>query len=366
MICSPYWLTQAHAEGGVYQGFHGIVQKNLPSVVSIYSIKKQSSSSAHVKKTWRNYVYQWFYPPVSVIVYPTVQSVESAGIYSDDYAALGAGTGFIIDSPDLILTANHVVANSDDVGIAFTLSEYEQQTLTLGQVIGRDPILDIALIQFKSPDHQRPLLVWGDSEAIEEGSDVATVGNYAGNFSHSISFGQILQKKRQAYLPGESFHFFQQLNLVIAPGCSGAPVFNTAGEVIGIIDRVSNPAGFGFSIPSHLVKAVFFQLKTTGRVERGHPGIKVDRLSLKVAQNLGLPPATSGVIITQITSGGPGQRAQLQMGDVLTECHEQKLPSIQVFENIFNDPTLVGQTVSLKLIRNKEEHQVQLFLPASR
>ena len=158
--------------------------------------------------------------------------------------AMSLGTGFIIDASGLILTNNHVVADADEIKISFT--EDEDEKLTDGEVVGRDPELDVALIHVKTK-RELTAVTLGDSDASEVGEYVIAVGNPFGQ-GHSVTHGIICAKGRLA--PDFPLARYLQTDAPINPGNSGGPLVNLKGEVIGINNAIDQRAqGIGFAIP---------------------------------------------------------------------------------------------------------------------
>ncbi|MGK5087247.1 trypsin-like peptidase domain-containing protein, partial [Bdellovibrionota bacterium FG-2] len=196
--------------------------------------------------------------------------------------SMSLGTGFIIDASGLILTNNHVVIDADEIKISFT--EATDEKPTDGEVVGRDPEIDVALIRIKSKREMVPLVL-GDSDALEVGEYVAAVGNPFGQ-GHSVTHGIISAKGRLA--PDFPLANYLQTDAPINPGNSGGPLVNLKGEVVGINNAIDQRAqGIGFAIPISLVKRILPQLRSNGAVARGYIGVLVSELTPELAEKLG-------------------------------------------------------------------------------
>ena len=196
--------------------------------------------------------------------------------------SMSLGTGFVIDASGLILTNNHVVADADEIKISFTESKDEKPTD--GEVVGRDPELDVALIKVKT-QHDITPVVLGDSDALEVGEYVMAVGNPFGQ-GHSVTHGIISAKGRIA--PDFPLANYLQTDAPINPGNSGGPLVNLKGEVVAINNAIDQRAhGIGFAIPINVVKTVLPQLKSKGVVSRGFIGILVGQLNAEIAKKNG-------------------------------------------------------------------------------
>src|SRR5579871_1949315 len=171
------------------------------------------------------------------------------------------GSGFIIDPSGLIVTNNHVVANAAE--IAVTLAD---NTTYEAQVIGRDPVSDLALLKI---DAKRPLPAakWGDSGKARVGDWVLAIGNPFG-LGGTVTSGIISATARDIH--AGPYDDFLQTDASINRGNSGGPMFNLDGEVIGINTAIYSPSGgsigIGFAIPSASARPIIDQLRTTGKV----------------------------------------------------------------------------------------------------
>lgn len=245
------------------------------------------------------------------------------------YQTGSLGTGFIIDGSGIILTNNHVVAEADEIRIHFTESPDEKPTE--GKVIGRDPELDVALIQVKTDRVLAPLPL-GDSDKLQVGEYVAAVGNPFGQ-GHSMSHGIISAKGR--FAPGFPLATYLQTDAPINPGNSGGPLVNLKGEVIGINNAIDARAqGIGFAIPINVVKNILPQLKSQGAVSRGYLGILLD-----------------GNKVRKVYPGAPADQAGLRENDVIVEIDGQAVESGQeITMQVASQPA--GKKLPVKVLRS--------------
>jgi serine protease Do len=268
--------------------------------------------------------------------------------------AMSLGTGFIIDASGLILTNNHVVQEADEIKIYFT-EETDEKPVD-GEVVGRDPELDVALIKVKS---KRALVavVLGDSDSLEVGEYVMAVGNPFGQ-GHSVTHGIISAKGRLA--PDFPLATYLQTDAPINPGNSGGPLVNLRGEVIGINNAIEARAqGIGFAIPISVVKKILPQLRTKGVVARGYIGVLVNELTPDVATKLGVPEDVKGPFVINVNPGEPADKAGVKNYDVILEFNGKQIHS---GNDLIAAVTAaeVGKTVTLKILRNGEQKQLAL------
>jgi serine protease Do len=259
--------------------------------------------------------------------------------------AMSLGTGFIIDASGLILTNNHVVAEADQIEIRFT--EDEEEKPVNGEVVGRDPEIDVALIKVKGKKELVPLAL-GDSDSVQVGEYVAAVGNPFGH-GHTVSHGIISAKNRHA--PDFPLARYLQTDAPINPGNSGGPLVNLKGEVIGINNAIDQRAvGIGFAIPVNLVKAVLSQLRTKGTVARGYIGVLVHELTPDIASKVGVSKDTKAPFITHVYPGEPADKAGLKPYDVVLEFNRKP---VKTAAELITGVTAVnvGDSVPIKVLR---------------
>lgn len=268
--------------------------------------------------------------------------------------AMSLGTGFIIDASGLILTNNHVVAGADEIKIYFT--EAADEKPTDGEVVGRDPEIDVALIKVKTKREITPVVL-GDSDALEVGEYVMAVGNPFGQ-GHSVTHGIISAKGRLA--PDFPLASYIQTDAPINPGNSGGPLVNLRGEVIGINNAIDQRAqGIGFAIPINVVKKVLPQLRTKGKVARGYLGVLVNELTPEVAAKIGVEKDVHAPFVTHVYPGEPADQGGLKPYDVILEFAGKPIHSgSDLIAAVTGVP--VDETVSLKVQRGSEEKTLKV------
>ncbi|ATB26746.1 trypsin-like peptidase domain-containing protein [Melittangium boletus] len=230
----------------------------------------------------------------------------------------GTGSGFIIDPKGLVLTNNHVVEGA--VAIRVRLDDGRSFS---AEIVGRDPLTDVALIQLKKAD-KLPTVKLGDSDAMRVGDWVVAIGNPFG-LASSVSSGILSARARNIH--AGPYDDFLQTDAAINPGNSGGPLFNLKGEVVGINTAiVGGGTGIGFSVPSNLVKALLPQLEKDGAVTRAWLGIGIQDLNAELAQALKLP-VNDGAIVNLVNDDSPAGRAGVRTDDVIVAIDGQKVSS---------------------------------------
>lgn len=221
----------------------------------------------------------------------------------------GTGSGFIIDPKGLVLTNNHVVEGA--VSIIVRLDDGRSFD---AEIVGRDPLTDVALIRLKGKVDNLPTVKLGDSDALRVGDWAVAIGNPFG-LASSVSSGIISARARDIH--SGPYDDFLQTDAAINPGNSGGPLFNMKGEVIGINTAiVGGGTGIGFAVPSNLVKALLPQLEKDGAVTRAWLGIGIQDLTRDLAKAMQLP-VTEGAIVSSVNDNSPAGKAGMKADDVI-------------------------------------------------
>jgi serine protease Do len=170
-----------------------------------------------------------------------------------------------------------------------------------------------------------PTVKTGNPAATRVGEWVVAIGAPYG-LEHTVTSGIVSAKSRS--LPGEGVVPFIQTDAAVNPGNSGGPLFNLAGEVIGINSQIfSRSGGFqglAFAIPIDVALNVKEQIVTHGKVSHGRLGVTIQQVNQQLAENFGLP-APSGALVSSVQKGGPGAQAGLEPGDVILKLNGEAL-----------------------------------------
>jgi serine protease Do len=265
----------------------------------------------------------------------------------------GAGSGFIVDPKGIVLTNNHVV--EDAVSITVRLNDGRSFP---ADIVGRDPLTDVAVVKLKGKVDKLPVVGLGDSDALRVGDWLLAIGNPFG-LASSVSLGILSAKERD--IQAGPYDDFLQTDAAINPGNSGGPLFNMKGEVIGINTAiVGGGTGIGFAVPSNLIKALLPMLEKEGSVTRGYLGIGIQDLNAELGKALNLP-VTEGAIVNEVSSGGPSAKAGLKSDDVIVAIDGQKISSASMLTRTvaLKRP---GTTSTLSIYRNGKQQDVKVTL----
>ncbi|MCX7101944.1 MAG: DegQ family serine endoprotease [Methylobacter sp.] len=283
-------------------------------------------------------------PPEMEEFFKRFLNEQGGGNVPRDTASLGSG--FIISADGYILTNHHVVKDADEIVVKFS----DRREL-LAKVIGSDARTDVALIKVDAKN--LPAVTIGEPNKLQVGEWVLAIGSPFG-FEQSVTAGIVSAKGRS--LPGGNYVPFIQTDVAINPGNSGGPLFNMEGKVVGINSQIySRTGGFmglSFSIPMDVVMNVVDQIKATGKASHGWLGVQIQDVTRELAETFGMKKP-QGALVSKVLPGSPAEKAELQIGDIITEFNGQQI------ETSGDLPPMVGITpindkATLKIIRQGE------------
>lgn len=259
-----------------------------------------------------------------------------------------AGSGFVIDPSGIVVTNNHVIGDANEITVIFNSG------LRLkAEVIGKDTKVDLAVLRVK---HDKPLesVKFGDSDKMRIGDPVMAIGNPFG-LGGSVSSGIVSARNRD--INQGPYDTYIQTDAAINKGNSGGPLFNMAGEVIGINTAILSPTGgsvgIGFAVPSSLATNVVEQLREFGETRRGWLGVRIQSVDDATAEALGLGTAR-GALIAGVDDKGPAKPAGLEVGDVVVKFDGKEVKDSRDLPRIVAG-TPVGKDVPVTIVRKGKE-----------
>lgn len=263
------------------------------------------------------------------------------------------GSGFIIDATGYVVTNNHVVAEADEITVR-TVDGEEY----IAELVGTDQEIDIALLKI-TVDQPLPFLAWGDSDTARVGDRVLAIGNPFG-LGGSVTAGIISARHRQ--ISGNAYDDFIQTDASINRGNSGGPMFNLAGQVIGVNSAIFSPTGgnvgIGFSIPSNQVRRVVEQIREFGYAKRGFLGVNIQAVDKMTAEALGLEEP-KGALVASVTPDSPADKAGIKAYDIIVEFDGKEVKDSSALVRIVGDFG-VGETARVVLLRNGKRQIVSV------
>ena len=303
---------------------------------------------------------------------PSVVHITSLGVQRDLFSMnvqqvpRGTGTGFVWDGQGHIVTNFHVIQGAN--GARVTLAD---QSTFDAQLVGAFPDRDLAVLRIEAPKEKLPPIVVGTSRDLLVGQRVYAIGNPFG-LDQTLTTGIVSALNREI----ESFNSRTirgviQTDAAINPGNSGGPLLDSAGRLIGVNTQIASPsgasAGIGFAIPVDEVNRIVPRLIKDGRFVR--PALGVSAGSANLQRALGLP---KGVVVVQVTPGGPAARAGVQpfrrgsrgeviAGDVITAINDEPVADLDdMLANL--ERRQAGETVTLTLSRGAQVRKAPAVL----
>lgn len=296
---------------------HTSVQVSDRIVADVQTVKVDGKSKLTMPEVYATNVNSVVSINVSTTTNYFGQTVENAS----------SGSGFFITQDGYILTNCHVVEGGSSVKVTLYNGETYDAT-----VIGSDEDYDIAVLKIDVTGASPVVL--GDSGSISIGESIAAIGNPLGELTFSMTTGVVSCVDRAINVDGTPFNMVQ-VDCSINPGNSGGPLFNSYGEVIGIVtakySSYSNTTveGIGFAIPINDVVSLVEDIMTNGYVtNKPYLGITPGTMTEQMARQYRYS-VTQGVFVYSVEYGSAAQNAGLQMGDVITKLDDKDITSYE-------------------------------------
>src|SRR5688572_17785936 len=265
--------------------------------------------------------------------------------------ARSLGSGVIVDPTGTVLTNAHVVERASE--IEATTADGKKYK---AKVAGVDKRTDLAVLRLQGGG-TFPSATLGDSDKLKVGDWVLAIGSPFG-LQQTVTAGIISAKGRS--IGQGPFDDFLQTDAAINPGNSGGPLVNMSGEIVGInsaiLSRSGGNVGIGFAIPVNMAKRIYTELVAKGKVTRGWLGVSIQPLTPELAKGFALKES-KGVLISEVISEGPAEKAGIQAGDIITEFDGKKLDGPQDLQRAVASAT-PGKGVPMTLWRDKSTKTV--------
>ena len=284
----------------------------------------------------------------------------------------GAGSGSVLDKEGHILTNHHVIEGAREIRVTL----YDGQTYD-AELVGQDPMNDVAVLQIKAPSDTLIPVTLGDSSSARVGQKVYAIGNPFG-LERTLTVGILSSMNRT--LPsrsGRAMKSILQIDAALNSGNSGGPLLDSRAELIGmntaIASRSGENTGVGFAIPAATIRHVVPQLIENGRVVRADAGIS------RVYQT------ENGLVIATLQTGGAAEKAGLRgfrlvrerkqrgpftyetnridrsYADTIVAADGTPTPTADAFLNIIHRKK-PGDTVNLTIVRQGKRLNVPIVL----
>ena len=291
----------------------------------------------------------------SVVYIKTISQNRYRSTWMDHFFGEGAGqsissgSGVIYSRDGYIITNNHVVSDADNIEVIIGKKGYE------ATLVGADPSSDLAVLKVET--NGIPQIKIGSSKNVEVGEWVLAVGNPF-NLTSTVTAGIVSAKGRELNIMKSIFPIesFIQTDAAINPGNSGGALVNLAGELIGIntaiLSKTGSYAGYGFAVPSDIVKKVVDDLIKYGEVQKAFFGVEVLDIDSDIAAKLETEDY-SGVVLSYVQEDGAASKMGMKKGDIILKINNEPINSRSQFEEIlsYHSP---GDKLNVVYKRNKK------------
>ena len=300
---------------------------------------------------------------VSIIIYDQIQTTTinvNTGERKTEKEKLerGSGTGFLISPDGLILTNKHVV-NAGQEGTAEYRVILNSGKQYYAQLIGKDPINDLAVL--KIFDKDLPFVELGDSDKLQIGTTVIAIGNALGRYQNSATKGIVSGLGRSLSASdrsgGEEFlDNVIQTDAQINLGNSGGPLIDLEGKVVGVnVAMDGSGTAIGFAIPVNDARTVIRSVREVGRIVRPRLGVRYQMITPELAQDNDLQSQKGALVVSEdaqsaITPGSPAEKAGILEGDIVLEINAIKIDGKNTLLSVVQKYK-PGQKIGLRILR---------------
>ena len=282
----------------------------------------------------------------------SINCSATSNIFGQQTQTASSGSGFIITEDGYVVTNYHVVSGASSVQVTLYNGDTYDAT-----VIGGDSDYDVAVLKINASGLQPVTL--GESADVNVGDTVLAIGNPLGELTFSMSQGIVSSCDRAINVDGTPFNMIQ-VDCSINPGNSGGPLVNLYGEVVGIVSAKyssyssTTVEGLGFAIPISDVRSIITDIMENGAVtDKAYMAITAGTMNEQMAAQFNI----------DVTKGGAGEKAGLQLGDVITKMGDKTLTSRQDLSAAMKGYR-AGDTVTLTVYRGGQYIEVELTFDA--
>ena len=303
------------------------------------------------------------------VVFVSAVSIDPFKI--NDRVSISAGSGFIINKDGLVLTNSHLIFGNRAISVTL-----DNGRVVRAELVGIDPILDLAVLRIPKRTADYPVVTLGNSEKIEVGDEVMAIGNPLG-LEQTLTLGVVSGVNRTLSAAPMSLQLpLIQTDAAINPGNSGGPLVNKCGEIIGINTAMLGDAqSIGFAIPINVAKNALPELIEHGRIIRPWLGVRGKLIQKDLGEIINLP-LVNGFLVETIEPESPAESAGLQDGelpviiaglefllggDIIIAANGQPLDNRENFDR-FVRSLHVGDKVRLTVYYEGKTREVEIVL----
>ena len=284
-----------------------------------------------------------------------------------EYKQTGAGSGIVLSEDGYILTNNHVISGADKITVYVMPEEEGAEEATYeATLIGSSESHDVAVLKIDATGLNAA--TFGDSDQLEIGELAVAIGNPMGSVHGSVTAGIISAKEQELTIDDVTINAIQT-DAAINPGNSGGALFDSYGNVIGLVYAKSSSVsieGMGYAIPVNAIKELVTTMindpesvKAQTKGSQIMLGITIIEVTEDMSKQYSMPV---GVYIREVSEFSAAERAGLTKGDVITEFAGEKVTTADDLNAIKSKQT-PGDTVSVKIDRNGRELTLDIVIP---
>ena len=283
----------------------------------------------------------------------------TTNVFGQTASTAVVGSGFVLTEDGYVVTNNHVVEGTDNVSVKL----HDGSTYP-AEIIGGDSLSDVALLKIEAEGLSHVAV--GDSDAIAVGEGCIAIGNPLGELTFTMTGGYVSALPREINISGKPISMFQT-DAAINAGNSGGPLFDMAGNVIGITSaKISGITGsgasiegVGFAIPINEALRVVYDLQEYGYVRgRAFLGVTVKELDAATADTYGLPV---GPIVQSVVADSCADKAGIAVKDIILRFNGRMVQTYTQLMSALNKCS-AGDEVTLHIYRAGAELDVTLTL----
>ena len=286
---------------------------------------------------------------------------------TQEYTETAAGSGIIISEDGYILTNNHVISGADKITVYVNSGEDDAEEQTYeATLVGSSENNDIAVLKIDAEGLNAA--AFGDSDQLEVGELAVAIGNPMGKVHGSVTAGIISAVEQELTIDDVTINAIQT-DAAINPGNSGGALFDSYGNVIGMVYAKSssvNIEGIGYAIPVNNIKELVEQMindpdsvKDQTKGSQIMLGITIQNITEDMSKQYSMPV---GVYITDVSTMSAAERAGLQKGDIIVGFAGEDVKTADEL-NALKAKQTPGDTVAVKIDRNGKEMTLDLVIP---
>ena len=286
---------------------------------------------------------------------------------TQEYTETAAGSGIIISEDGYILTNNHVISGADKITVYVNSGEDDAEEQTYeATLVGSSENNDIAVLKIDAEGLNAA--AFGDSDQLEVGELAVAIGNPMGKVHGSVTAGIISAVEQELTIDDVTINAIQT-DAAINPGNSGGALFDSYGNVIGVVYAKSSSVsieGIGYAIPVNNIKELVEQMindpdsvKDQTKGSQIMLGITIQNITEDMSKQYSMPV---GVYITDVSTMSAAERAGLQKGDIIVGFAGEDVKTADEL-NALKAKQTPGDTVAVKIDRNGKEMTLDLVIP---